>query len=260
MMTLSRVRRGGSWISGARSVRCANRSANVPGYRIANYGFRPVAEVAEVEDGDRVFRSGSYGFDPGFCRSAYRFRFDPGFRSVNQGFRPVAEVKEQAPGGVVCGVLRGGSWDFSPGHTRGADRYYRDPGDHYGDYGFRPVAPALVLLLACLLFGGCTSPRCSDFFGPGEARFCLPDDMRHALEKVDEMEKTGDRGPCHWDGPRYLITRHYLGAQNDFQTEISRTVILMPGDSQCVLIVESLRKDSPTGRQTETFLVPIGKR
>jgi hypothetical protein len=84
--------------------------------------------------------------------------------------------------------------------------------------------------------------------------------MRHALEKVDEMEKTGDRGPCHWDGPRYLITRHYLGAQNDFQTEISRTVILMPGDSQCVLIVESLRKDSPTGRQTETFLVPIGKR
>jgi hypothetical protein len=119
------------------------------------------------------------------------------------------------------------------------------------------VALALVLLLTCLLFEGCTTPRCSDFFGPGEARFCLPDDMRHALEKVDEMEKTGDRGPCHWDGPRYLITRHYLGARNDFQTEISRTVILMPGDAQCILIVESLRKDSPTGRQTETFLVPV---
>jgi hypothetical protein len=202
-----------------------------------------------------VLRGGSW---IGFARSvrcAYRFAFIPGYRVSFLGLRPVAEVKEQAPGRVY-GVLRGGSWDFSPGHTRCADRYYRDPGDHYGDYGFRPVAAALTLLVTCLLFGGCTFPRCSDFCGPGEARFCLPDDMRHALEKVDEMEKTGDRGPCHWSGPRYLITRHYLGAVNDFQTQISRTVTQMPGDAQCILIVESLRKDSPTGRQTEMFLIP----
>lgn len=199
---------------------------------------------------------GSWDFDAQHVRCADRYLRDPCDHYGDYGLRPVAEVKEISSEGEDR-VLRGGSWFNVAAFCRAAVRGRVVPGWRVSGIGFRPVAPALVLLLACLLFGGCTSPRCSDFFGPGEARFCLPDDMRHALEKVDEMEKTGDRGPCHWDGPRYLITRHYLGAQNDFQTEISRTVILMPGDSQCVLIVESLRKDSPTGRQTETFLVPV---
>jgi hypothetical protein len=204
----------------------------------------------------KIIRGGCFGSSARRCRVAYRVGGHPDVRFDDLGFRPVAEMKETSEKGEYR-VLRGGSWCNFAAYGRAAYRFRVEPGWRFAGYGFRLVALALVLLLACLLFEGCTTPRCSDFCGPGEARFCLPDDMRHALEKVDEMEKTGDRGPCHWDGPRYLITRHYLGARNDFQTEISRTVILMPGDAQCILIVESLRKDSPTGRQTETFLVPV---
>lgn len=42
-----RILRGGSWIDGARSVRCASRGADVPGGRSAGLGVRPVAEVKE---------------------------------------------------------------------------------------------------------------------------------------------------------------------------------------------------------------------
>ena len=40
-----RILRGGSWVDGARYVRCARRRASVPGYRSGIFGFRPVAEV-----------------------------------------------------------------------------------------------------------------------------------------------------------------------------------------------------------------------
>jgi formylglycine-generating enzyme required for sulfatase activity len=42
-----RILRGGSWIDGARFVRCANRSTDDPGDRSAGLGVRPVAEVKE---------------------------------------------------------------------------------------------------------------------------------------------------------------------------------------------------------------------
>ena len=202
-----------------------------------------------------VLRGGAWDYASRDVHCADRTFNYPGIRHSFYGFRLVAAVKESYH------VRRGGSWIIDARNVRCARREAFVTTSRYAhDGGFRPVAAALTLLVTCLLFGGCTLPRCSDFCGPGEARFCLPDDMRHALEKVDEMEKTGDRGPCHWSGPRYLITRHYLGAVNDFQTQISRTVTQMPGDAQCILIVESLRKDSPTGRQTEMFLVPAHGR
>lgn len=40
-----RMLRGGSWFYDARSVRCAPRHADVPGYRFALFGFRPVARA-----------------------------------------------------------------------------------------------------------------------------------------------------------------------------------------------------------------------
>jgi formylglycine-generating enzyme required for sulfatase activity len=36
------VLRGGSWIDGARIVRCARRFAYAPGFRFVIFGFRPV--------------------------------------------------------------------------------------------------------------------------------------------------------------------------------------------------------------------------
>jgi len=44
-MRILRVLRGGSWILGARDVRCASRSALGPGSRSADLGLRLVADV-----------------------------------------------------------------------------------------------------------------------------------------------------------------------------------------------------------------------
>lgn len=119
--------------------------------------------------------------------------------------------------------------------------------------GLHTVLTALLLFA----FTGCTCPRTSDFCGPGEPRFCLPDEIRQVLERVDQMEAVGDFGPASIDGPRYLVTRNYLGACHDFQTQISRTIQPAPGLPGLILIAECLRKDSPfPHRDVVTFLVP----
>ena len=45
--------------------------------------------LSENDNGYRILRGGSWGFNPEVCRSAYRGRYDPGLRNGNIGFRVV---------------------------------------------------------------------------------------------------------------------------------------------------------------------------
>lgn len=89
------VLRGGSWIHGARLVRCARHLADSPSYQFYGIcGFRLVAEVKEGEGEARTLRGGSWFFVARLVRCAVRYAFAPGYRRHRPGicgFRPVAD-------------------------------------------------------------------------------------------------------------------------------------------------------------------------
>jgi formylglycine-generating enzyme required for sulfatase activity len=90
-MTTSRILRGGSWAGDARFVCCADRNAGDPGYRLGNFGFRPVAEAILPH----ILRGGSWLDMPKHSRCAVRFSSGPGlFKHFEHfGFRPVAKAQ-----------------------------------------------------------------------------------------------------------------------------------------------------------------------
>jgi hypothetical protein len=75
-----------------RSVRCANRDADVSGYHSDRLGVRPVAK-AIPRDKERVLRGGSWFTKKQNVRSAIRHAVFPRLRYVDYSFRPVARAK-----------------------------------------------------------------------------------------------------------------------------------------------------------------------
>jgi len=90
-MSTARIWRSGSWLGDARSVRCANRDADVSGYCSDRIGFRPVAEANP--NNLRILRGGFYLHSMEAIRCAHRCSNTRNRRISSMGFRPVAKAK-----------------------------------------------------------------------------------------------------------------------------------------------------------------------
>jgi formylglycine-generating enzyme required for sulfatase activity len=81
---MTKVIKGGSFISYRDNTRCAFRSHDTPGFRDNLVGFR----CARTDDKtDKIIKGGSFNSYRDYTRCAYRYGIAPGFRFDEVGFR-----------------------------------------------------------------------------------------------------------------------------------------------------------------------------